>query len=57
MKYSDLFEFDPITSVVQLTQVQGDKLATDLVRTYVVSKEMEAQFVQTIIPQDRKSVV
>lgn len=50
MKYSDLFEFDPITSVVQLTQVQGDKLATDLVRTYVVSKEMEAQFVQTIIP-------
>lgn len=40
MKYSELINFDPIESVIELKQAGNAEKAKDLVRTYVMSDEM-----------------
>ena len=50
MKYKELFQFDPITSIVQLTRSSDEVIAKDLVHSFVASKEMEDSFTKIIIP-------
>lgn len=40
MRYSDLIQFDPIESVVQLRESDKKEKAQELVRSYVISKDM-----------------
>lgn len=51
MKYSDLIQFDPIESVVQLRDADAETAAQNLVRTYVISNEMAEKLVNLVIPQ------
>lgn len=51
MKYGDLFQFDPIESVVQLRDADKTNAARQLVRTYVFSEEMAEKLTDVIIPQ------
>ena len=51
MKYSDLIQFDPIETVVQLQDANKSTAAEQLVKSYVISDEMSFRFTQTIIPQ------
>ena len=50
MKYSELFQFEPITSVIQLTKTGEASIAKDLVHSFVVSKDMEDLFSERILP-------
>lgn len=49
MKYRELFQFEPITTVVQLTKTGEKSLAKDLVHSFVVSKDMENLFANRIL--------
>ncbi|MBW1792990.1 MAG: ATP-binding protein [Deltaproteobacteria bacterium] len=51
MKYSDLIEFDPIESVVQLRDADEAPAARQLVETYVISEEMAEKLTGLVIPQ------
>jgi Family of unknown function (DUF6079) len=51
MKYSDLIQFDPIETVVQLVDANKSAAAKKLVSTYVISDEMAERLVSLIIPQ------
>ena len=51
MKYSDLIQFEPIESVVQLRDASRELAARQLVRTYVVSDEMAEKLTTLLIPQ------
>ena len=51
MKYSDLIEFDPIESVVQLRDADEAAAARQLVETYVISEEMAEKLIGLVIPQ------
>ena len=51
MKYSDLIEFDPIESVVQLRDADEAAAARQLVKTYVISEEMAEKLIGLVIPQ------
>ena len=51
MKYSDLIEFDPIESVVQLRDANEAAAARQLVETYVISEEMAEKLIGLVIPQ------
>ena len=51
MKYSDLFQFEPIESVVQLRDADEVSAARKLVETYVISGEMMEKLVGVVIPQ------
>lgn len=51
MKYSDLIQFDPIETVVQLHDANKSSAAEQLVKSYVISDEMALRFTQMIIPQ------
>jgi len=51
MKYSDLIQFDPIESVVQLRDADRSTAARQLVATYVVSDEMAERLTTIVIPQ------
>jgi hypothetical protein len=51
MKYSDLIEFDPIESVVQLRDADEAAAAKQLVKTYVISEEMAEKLTGLVIPQ------
>ena len=48
MKYKELIQFDPITSVVKLVDSEELKAAEQLVRTFVFSKKM-AEDVEALI--------
>ena len=50
MKYSELFQFEPITSVIQLTKTGEAALAKDLVHSFFVSKDMGDLFSKRILP-------
>jgi len=50
MKYRELFQFEPITSIIQLTKTGEKSLAKDLVHSFVVSKDMENLFTKRILP-------
>ena len=51
MRYSDLIEFDPIESVVQLRDADQAAAARQLVETYVISEEMAEKLTGLVIPQ------
>ena len=51
MKYSDLIQFDPIESVVQLRDADEAAAARQLVETYVISEEMAEKLMALVIPQ------
>ena len=51
MKYSDLIQFDPIETVVQLRDADRTEAARDLVKTYVISQEMADRLISLVIPQ------
>ncbi len=50
MKYSDLIQFDPIESVIQLEQADSPDAVRQLVQTFVVSKRMSEQLCDLVIP-------
>lgn len=51
MKYGDLIQFEPIESVVQLREADKAAAARQLVKTYVISKEMAERLINLVIPQ------
>ena len=51
MKYSDLIQFEPIESVVQLRDADEAAAARQLVDTYVISEEMAEKLIGFVIPQ------
>ncbi len=51
MKYSDLIQFDPIETVVQLTHADESAAAQKFVNTYVISDEMAERLISLVIPQ------
>jgi hypothetical protein len=51
MKYSDLIQFEPIESVVQLRDADKAATARKLVDTYVISDEMAEKLIKLVIPQ------
>ena len=50
MKYSDLVQFEPIESVIQLEQADSLEAVRQLVQTFVVSKRMSEQLCDLVIP-------
>ncbi len=50
MKYKDLIQFDPIESVITLTEADNQQKAAYLVKTFVVSQSMEINLNEIIIP-------
>ena len=51
MKYSELIQFDPIETVVQLRDANKSSAAQRLVSTYVISEEMADRLTNIVIPQ------
>jgi hypothetical protein len=51
MRYEDLIQFEPIESVVQLREADEEAFARQLVRTYVISREMAERLINLVIPQ------
>ena len=51
MKYKQLISFNPITTVIQLTDANNASKEEDLVRSYVMSPEMEKRIADTMIGQ------
>lgn len=51
MRYGDLIEFDPIETVIQLTEADAEDKARTLVSTYVISERMADQLVDLVFPQ------
>ena len=50
MKYSDLVQFDPIETVVQLRESKTTDKARELVRTYVISDDMAERLKELLFP-------
>jgi hypothetical protein len=50
MRYSELIEFDPIESIVQLRESDKREKAIELVRSYVISKDMEQRLSEVFFP-------
>ncbi len=51
MKYGELFQFDPIDTVVQLLDADERDTARRLVRTFVISEDMSEKLRGIIVPQ------
>jgi hypothetical protein len=51
MRYSDLIQFEPIESVIQLLDANRPDEAKKLVATYVISDDMAERIAKQIIPQ------
>lgn len=51
MKYSELIQFDPIESVIQLRNSDEKDEARQLVSTFVISSEMSEKLCQIVFPQ------
>jgi hypothetical protein len=51
MRYSDLIQFEPIESVIQLLDANRPDEAKKLVGTYVISDEMAERIAKQMIPQ------
>ena len=50
MKYRELVQFDPIEEVIELRDADKADRAKTLVRTYVVSSDMERRLVDLFAP-------
>jgi len=53
MLYRDLIHFEPLESVIQLREADQKDDARHLVETYVISRRMEDQLINLVIPQLR----
>ncbi|MCL6590794.1 MAG: DUF6079 family protein [Firmicutes bacterium] len=51
MKFGDLFQFEPIETVVQLRAADAKEVSRQLVRTYVISDEMAEKLTGIVFPQ------
>ncbi len=51
MRYRDLFQFEPIETVIQLREADREDAARHLVQTYVISDRMADQLANVVIPQ------
>ena len=51
MKYSELISFKPIESPIQLLETADQKVAQDMVQTYVMSDTMAENLKATVIDQ------
>ncbi|MHB1294412.1 MAG: DUF6079 family protein [Anaerolineae bacterium] len=51
MRYRDLIQFEPIESIIQLRDADELLAARELVRTYVISREMADKLIEIVIPQ------
>lgn len=51
MRYSELVQFEPIETVIQLRDADEAKAARQLVRDYVISERMADQLINLVIPQ------
>jgi len=51
MKYSDLINFNPIDSVIQINEADHKEKAIELVKSYVMSDDMAEKLERTIINQ------
>lgn len=49
MKYSELIQFEPITSVIELVNANDETKAKNLVKTFVFSKKIKEDLTQVII--------
>ena len=50
MNYSELFQFEPLESAVQIHAAEGVNEAAQLVRTYVISDEMADRLTNVVFP-------
>lgn len=64
MKYRDLIQFEPVSTVIQLRSTDDKVMAKDLVRTYVAAPSMETKFEKQIVkhlqferPEDNKALM
>lgn len=64
MKYRDLIQFEPISSVIQLRESDDKSKAQNLVKTYVAAPSMEEKFEKQIVkhlqfdsPADNKALM
>src|SRR2546428_240081 len=53
MRYGELFQFDPIETVIQLREADIADEARRLIRTYVISDRMAEQIVDVVLPHLR----
>jgi hypothetical protein len=53
MRYGELFQFDPIETVIQLREADVVDEARRLIRTYVISDRMAEQIIDVVLPQLR----
>ena len=51
MRYRDLIQFDPITSVIQVTDITDKSKASNLVKTYVMSDSMAENLRENMLRQ------
>ena len=51
MRYGDLVQFEPITTVIQLQEADREQAARHLVETYVISDRIGDQLNKTVFPQ------
>jgi DNA replication protein DnaC len=51
MKYSELIQFQPIESVIELRQANKAAKARELVSTYVISDDMADRLCSLVFPQ------
>lgn len=51
MRYSDLVQFEPIETVIQLRDADKEKAARELVNSYVISDRMASQLTDLVFPQ------
>jgi len=51
MQYSDLVQFDPIETVIQLRDADDVHAASELIATYVISEEMAEKLAGVVFPQ------
>lgn len=51
MKYSDLIQFNPIESVIQLKDADAENTARHLVEDFVISDSMAEKLILTVFPQ------
>jgi hypothetical protein len=51
MRYSELFQFEPINTLIQIREADEKSKAKNLVSSYVISERMATQLVTVVIPQ------
>ncbi len=50
MKYSELIDFEPIESIIELRDADAHDKARSLVETFVISDRMAEQLIELVVP-------